>query len=288
MSAIFERTSATRSVRLADASMSTLVAPFSAFFRHWSLTRELARRDILGRYRGANFGLLWSLLSPLLILVIYSVAFGEIMKSRWQTTSGASSDFAPVLFIGIVVHGFFAECVSRSPRLMQDNVSYVKRVVFPLDVLSWATVLSALFHLAMNLVVFLLLAGFAFHDLTPTALWLPVVLLPLVVLSVAVSWTIASLGVYVRDLQQIVPVLITAMFFLSSAVIPMDAVPERFRPVFLLNPLTFFINQARDVALWGHPPNGVALAGWAVGSVAAAYVAHAWLRLTSKGFADVL
>lgn len=266
----------------------SIVAPFSAFGRHWTLTRELARRDILGRYRGANFGLLWSLLSPLLILIIYSVAFGEIMKSRWQVASGATTDFAPVLFIGILVHGFFAECLSRSPRLMQDNVSYVKRVVFPLHVLSWSVVLSALFHLAMNTVVFLLLAGLVFRDLSPLVVLLPVVLLPLVLLTVATSWFVASLGVYVRDIQQVVPVLTTAMFFLSSAVIPIEVVPSRFKWVFNANPLTFFIDQARNVALWGVQPDWAGLAGFMGAGLVLMYLAYAWLKLTSRGFSDVL
>lgn len=263
-------------------------APFDAFLRNWSLTRELARRDILGRYRGANFGLLWSLLSPLLMLAIYSLAFGEIMKSRWQTAGGGSISVAPVLFAGIIVHGFFAECLARSPKLMQENVSYVKRVVFPLDVLSWSVVLSGLFHLAMNAVIFIALAGLAFHQLSPLAVLLPVVLLPLVLMTVAVSWFAASLGVYVRDIQQVVPVLTTAMFFLSSAVVPVDGLPDPYRSIFHLNPLTFFIDQTRNVVLWGVAPDWTGLAGFLVGGLAAMYVAHGWLKLTARGFADVL
>lgn len=268
--------------------LQTMAAPFGAFSRHWSLTRELARRDILGRYRGANFGLLWSLLSPLLMLAIYSLAFGEIMKSRWQTASGESISVAPVLFAGIIVHGFFAECLSRSPKLMQENVSYVKRVVFPLDVLSWSVALASLFHLVMNLVIFVALSALAFHLVSPLALLLPVVLLPLVLLTVAVSWFTAALGVYVRDIQQVVPVLTTAMFFLSSAVVPVDGLPDRYRWVFRLNPLTFFIDQVRNVALWGVQPNWTALAAYLVAAIVTMYFAYGWLKLTGKGFADVL
>lgn len=267
---------------------AALTGPFAALGRHHGLTRELTRRDILGRYRGANFGLLWSLIGPLMMLVIYTITFGEIMQGRWQKASGATADFGIVLFIGIIVHGFFAECFARSPRLMLDNVNYVKRVVFPLHVLPWSIVLSALFHLGMNLVVFVLLNVLFFGSFSPHIVFLPLVLAPLVMLTIAVSWVVASLGVYVRDISQAVPVIATGMFFLSSAIIPLEAVPPRYRIFFELNPLTFFIDQARNVALWNTMPDWVGLAKYTLIGLLAMYLAYAWFRVTSKGFADVL
>lgn len=265
-----------------------LTGPFSALGRHRGLTRELTRRDILGRYRGAHFGLMWSLIGPLMMLAIYTVTFGEIMQGRWQQASGATAEFGIVLFIGIIVHGFFAECFARSPRLMVDNANYVKRVVFPLHVLPWSIVLSALFHLAMNVVIFVLLNALFFGSFSPLIVLLPVVLAPLVMLTIAVSWLAASLGVYIRDISQAVPVIATGMFFISSAIIPLDAVPARYRVFFELNPLTFFIEQARNVALWNTLPDWIGLAKFTVAGVVAMYLAYAWFRLTSKGFADVL
>lgn len=263
-------------------------APFSALTTHWSLTRELAKRDILGRYRGANFGLLWSLITPLLMLAIYAIAFGEILRSRWSSPTGVSSDFAPAIFLGIIVHGFFAECVGRSPRIFHEHVNYVKRVVFPLHVLSWSTALASAFHLLTSLVIFVLLAGLAFDGASALVVLLPLVLAPLFLMTVAASWFFASLGVYLRDVQQVVPVLTTAMFFLSSAIIPVDAVPEAYRWLFELNPLTFFIDQTRNVALWGELPDWRGLGIRMFVSVVLAYAAHAWLRVTSRGFPDVL
>jgi lipopolysaccharide transport system permease protein len=171
---------------------------------------------------------------------------------------------------------------------MQDNVSYVKRVVFPLHVLSWSVALSALFHLVMNTLIFLALAGLVFGGVSSLTFLLPVVIAPLILLTVAISWFLASLGVYIRDIQQVVPVLTTAMFFLSSAVIPVSAVPEKYRFLFDVNPLTFFIDQARNVALWGVPPDWNGLAAYTLASLAILYAGYAWLKLTSKGFADVL
>jgi len=262
--------------------------PFSAFTRHWDLTRELARNDILGRYRGANFGLLWSLISPFLMLVVYTLAFGGILKGRWPQAPDSNAEFSLIMFLGIIVHGFFAECFTRSPRLMLEHASYVKRVVFPLEILPWSMVLSALFHTGMNLAVFCLLSFLVYHQLSAHVVLLPLVLLPLVLLTVAMSWLMASLGVYLRDIAQVAPVVATAMFFLSSAIIPPQAVPEQYRLVFELNPLTFFIDQARAVALWGQQPDWIGLAWYAVGGLVAAILAHAWFRRTSLGFADVL
>lgn len=262
--------------------------PFSAFTVHWDLTRELARNDILGRYRGANFGLLWSLISPFLMLLVYTLAFSGILKGRWPQTSGSNAELSLIVFLGIIVHGLFAECFTRSPRLMFENANYVKRVVFPLEILPWAMVLSALFHTCTNLIVFGLLSLLVYHQLSAYVVLLPLVLLPLVLLTISVSWLMASLGVYLRDIAQVAPVLATAMFFLSSAIIPLESVPEKYQMVFELNPLTFFIDQARAVALWGQQPDWVGLAWYALGSVIAVFLTHAWFRRTSLGFADVL
>ncbi len=262
--------------------------PVDAFTTHWSLVKELTRRDILGRYRGASFGLLWSLFGPLMILAIYSLAFGQIFKSRWQQAPGEDAAFGIVLFLGIIVHGFFAECLSRAPRLMIDNANYVKRVIFPLHVLPWSVVLSALFHMAMNMLVFVVLSALVYDRASPLLFLVPVVLAPLVLLTVATTWVVASLGVYVRDINQATPVVVTALFFLSSAIVPVHTLSPRYQAIFHLNPLTFFIDQVRNVALWGRPPDWVGLAQYAVVALVAVYLAHAWFRTTSKGFADVL
>jgi len=270
------------------ALRSALAGPFTALGRHWELTRELTRRDILGRYRGANFGLMWSLIGPLMMLAIYTITFGEIMQSRWQQASGATAEFGIVLFIGIIIHGFFAECFARSPRLMLDNANYVKRVVFPLQVLPWSVVLSALFHMGMNLVVFVVLNALFFGSFSPHIVLLPLVLAPLVMLTIAVCWLVTSLGVYVRDISQAVPVIATGLFFISSAIIPLQVVPPRYRIFFEFNPLTFFIDQARNVALWNTMPDWAGLLKYAIIGLLGMYLAFAWFRVTSKGFADVL
>ncbi len=263
-------------------------APFDVFGRHRDLTRELTRRDILGRYRGADFGLLWALVAPLLMLVVYTVAFGKILGARWNQASGDTAAFGMVLFVGILTHGFFAECLTRSPRLMIENANYVKRVVFPLHVLPWSVVLAALFHMCMNLVVFVLLNLVVFGEFSPRIVLVPFVIVPLVLMTVAVSWVFASLGVFVRDISQATPVIATAMLFLSSAIVPVDTLPAHYQTIFHLNPLTFFIDQMRDVALWNRSPDWRGLLVATGAGLVAVHLAHAWFRRTSRSFADVL
>lgn len=273
---------------LAGGRLARVLAPFSALGRYRHLTRTLALRDVVGRYRGATFGMFWSLLGPLLMLVIYTVAFGEILGSRWKQASGAEAPFGVVLFLGIMVHGFFAECLGRAPRLMVDNTNYVKRVVFPLHILPWMAMLSAGFHFMANLAVFAVLATILAGTFSPLIVLVPVVMAPLALLAVAAGWVVSSLGVYLRDLSQAMPVVVTALLFLSSAIVPVDVLPDHYRIVFELNPLTFFIDQVREVALWGRWPDWAGLAWRAAVSVVLLYASYAWFRAASRGFADVL
>lgn len=265
-----------------------LAAPVSALLEHGNLTRELAQRDILGRYRGASFGLMWSLLGPLLMLVIYTIAFGKILGARWNQVSGDTAAFGMVLFLGILTHGFFAECLTRAPRLMVENANYVKRVVFPLHVLPWSVMLAALFHMLMNIVVFVVLNLVLFGKFSAHIVFAPLVILPLVLVTISVTLVFASLGVFIRDINQATPVIATAMLFLSSAIVPVDTLPPHYQRIFHLNPLTFFIDQMREVALWGRFPDWGGLAVATATGVLLLFLSHAWFQRTSKGFADVL
>ncbi|HET7331041.1 MAG TPA: ABC transporter permease, partial [Dyella sp.] len=219
--------------------LRSLFEPFKALTSRRTLTFELTKRDILGRYRGASFGLFWSLLSPFLMLLIYTFAFGFVFKSKWPHEAGGDHPYAIILYMGLIVHGFFAECLTRSPMLITSNTNLVKRVVFPLEILPWSIMLSALFHVGMNLLVFAVLRMALEHNLCLGMLWLPVVFIPLLPLALGVCWFFSSFGVYLRDVSQITGVLSTAMLFVSSAMIPVNSLPSNYRWVFDINPLTF-------------------------------------------------
>ncbi len=269
-------------------SAFSMAGPFDAWLHHRSLTLEMAKRDILGRYRGASFGLLWSLLSPFFMLLIYTLAFGYLLKSRWPGTSGNIADFAMLLSVGLIVHGFFAECLNRAPQLIVSNSNLVKRIVFPLQVLPWTMVLSALFHAFANFLVYVGLNLALRGEMVPTLPLLPLVMLPLAMAALGVGWLLASLSVFLRDIGQVTGLLATAMLFLSSAIVPVDTLPEHYQWVFRLNPLTFIIDQAREVAFWGRMPDWAGLGLYAVGATLFAYLGYAVFQKTRRGFADVL
>lgn len=263
-------------------------SPFAALIRNKSLVWELTKREILGRYRGASFGMAWSVISPFLMLAVYAFAFGTVLKSRWPQQAGGDHSYAVILFVGLIVHGFFAECVSRASTLVVGNSNFVKRVVFPLDILPWPIIFSALFHALLNALVLIFLMLVMEHRLHPTLILLPLILIPLALFTVGVSWLLASLGVYFRDINQIMPVIVTAMLFLSSAIVPVSILSPRMQTLFYLNPLTFFIDEARVVVLTGGLPDWTALAIATLGGLLVAWLGHAWFMATRRGFADVL
>lgn len=266
----------------------TLTGPFAAWLQYRSLTIELTRRDILGRYRGASFGLLWSLISPFLMLGVYTMAFGYILKSRWPGTTGNTADFAMLLFLGLITHGLFAECLTRAPMLIAGNTNLVKKIVFPLDVLPWTVVLSASFHAATNTVVFVLLNLLLRGEFHATVLLVPLVLAPLALMLIGVVLAVSALSVFLRDIGQVTGVAATAMLFLSSAIIPVQTLPERYQRMFVLNPLTFIIDQVREVAFWGRLPNWPGLLLYMLIALLIAYLGFAIFQKTRRGFADVL
>lgn len=262
--------------------------PIRPWLQHRSLILELAKREILGRYRGAGFGLVWSLLSPFLMLGVYTLAFGYILKSRWPGATGNTADYALLLFLGLVTHGFFAECMTRSPGLITGSTNLVKKIVFPLEVLPWTLMLSALFHALANTLVYVVLNIALRGDLPPTLPLLPLVLMPLALVALGTAALLSSLSVFLRDIGQVVGVLSTAMLFLSSAIVPVDTLPVEYQGIFRANPLTFIIDQVREVAFWGRAPDWRGLLEYLLGALLFAWGAHAVFQKIRRGFADVL
>ena len=258
-----------------------------AMWRHRALILRLVGREVAGRYRGSMLGVGWALVHPLLLLGAYAFAFGAVLRVRWPGAAGGA-DFALNLFAGMIVHGMFAECANRAPGLVLENVSYVKKVVFPLEILPLAATLSALFHAMVSLGALLAFWMWAHGLPRPTALWLPVVWLPLAMLSLGASWFLASLGAYLRDVGQLVGVATTALLFLSPVFYPASSLPPWARDWMHANPLAAIITQTRAVLLRGEAPDwGAWGVSMAIG-MAAAWLGHAWFCKTRRGFADVL
>jgi lipopolysaccharide transport system permease protein len=260
-----------------------------SLWRNRQLILQLTKREVLGRYRGSLMGLAWSFFNPLLMLVVYTFVFSVVFSARWGTGQPTSrTQFALVLFVGVIVHGLIAESINKAPGLILGNASYVKRVVFPLEILPWVVLGSALFHAVISLAI-LLLAQLVFNGGIPlTALWLPLVLLPIVPMTMGFAWMLAATGVFIRDIAQLTGIITTVMMFMAPVFYPISALPEQYRKWLYLNPITFIIEQARSVLFAGLQPDWAGLAGYSVVAVLVAGAGFWWFQMTRKGFADVV
>ncbi len=272
------------------AQLTSLLALVRTLWNNRQLIIQMIKREVVGRYKGSIFGLAWSFFNPVLMLVVYTFVFSEIFQSRWGGVGGDDSktQFAVVLFVGMIVLNLFSDVINRAPGLILSNVNYVKKVVFPIEVLPIVTMGAALFHSFISLGV--LLAAFALFNgyLHWTAVFIPLVFLPIVILTLGLSWLLASLGVFLRDVGQTIGIITTVFMVFSPVFYPITAVPERFRPFIMANPLTFIIEQAREVLIWGHLPNWMGLGIYTIAATMVIWLGFAWFQKTRKGFADVL
>lgn len=270
-----------------DSSASP-ISLVRSFVTNRLLIWQLAKREVISRYRGSMFGLAWSFFNPLLMLAVYTFVFSVVFRARWGAETSSHGDFAIILFVGIIVHGVFAECVNRAPGLILNNASYVKRVVFPLETLPWVAMGATLFHSIISILVLLIAQLLVKGGIPVTALWLPIVIAPLVIATMGVSWLLAAFGVYLRDIGQVTGILTTVMLFMAPVLYPVQALPENIRPWIYLNPLTFIIEQSREVLLWGNAPDFVGLGKYTLGALLAAWIGYAAFQKMRRGFADVL
>ena len=260
-----------------------------SLWRNRQLIIQMIKREVVGRYKGSVMGLTWSFFNPVFMLTVYTFVFSVIFKSRWGGNGDESKmQFAVVLFVGMIVHGLFAEVLNRAPSLILSNVNYVKKVVFPLEILPVIAMGASLFHSVISFGV--LLAAFViFNGYLPwTVLYIPIVLLPLIMLTIGLAWILASLGVFLRDVGQTIGIITTVMMFLSPVFFPVSAMPIEFRPWLMANPLTFMIEQARAVLIWGQQPDWIGLGIYTGVALVVAWAGFALFQKTRKGFSDVL
>lgn len=260
------------------------------WFGHRELITQMTKREIAGRYRGSYAGVVWSLLTPVFMLLVYTFVFSVVFKARWGAQSGeeAKGMFAVVLFSGMIVHAFFSEVITRASMQIVGHSNFVKKVVFPLEILPVVCVNSALFNMLISLAVLIVAIFILAPAVHWTMLYFPLVIWPFVIFALGCAWILASLGVFVRDIGQVTAMLSMVLMFLSPIFYPVTAVPESFQFWMQLNPLTFIVEEVRKVMIWGSSPDW---AGWAIYMAAAhsfALVAYFWFQKTKKGFADVL
>lgn len=262
--------------------------PFLTLWRHRGLIHRLARRELAARYRGSMLGLFWSVLTPFLMLAVYTFVFSSVFQTRWSSTSQNTGEYALFLFAGLTLFNILADNVNRAPGLILENTAYIKTVIFPLEVMPVVTVASALVSAGINLLVLMLFYGPVLGAPPVTALLAPLVLVPFCLLVLGLCWFLSAAGVFLRDIKQFIAVLTTLLMFLSPIFYPAAAVPESLRPLLGLNPLAPLLEMWRACLFTGTAPDMLAFAkalavGWGV-----AWAGHAWFIKTRKAFADVV
>jgi lipopolysaccharide transport system permease protein len=257
--------------------------------RHGTLIQQFIKRDVLGRYRGAFLGIFWSLLRPLCQLAVFSVVFGYIFQSRWgHDPNESKADFTMALFCGLIVFEFIGECLGRAPTLVLANTNYVTKVVFPLEILPVSVVGAALVHLAVSSTL-LCLAFFLVHgSLHLTVICMPLMVIPLIFLALGVTWLFASLGVFIRDINSFVPVLIMILMYASAIFYPISRVPPVLLPVVLHNPVAVLVDNMRNVFMWGTPLNWGQYGSITLECIIIMLIGYAFFMRTKNAFADVL
>jgi len=259
-----------------------------SMWRNRYLIKKSVQREVSGRYRGSALGILWSFFNPLFMLTIYTFVFSVAFKARWPGGSDSKTEFALILYSGLLVFNLFSECFNRSPGLILGNVQFVKKVVFPLETLPVITLGSALYHTAINFSVWLLAHVILFGAPHATTVLFPVVIFPLLMFILGISWWLSSIGVYLRDISQFTGIVTTATLFLSPIFYSADKLPPNIRIILHLNPLSGVIEQTRNVLLWGKLPDLTVLIVQYLCASIICYLGFVWFQKTRKGFADVL
>lgn len=263
-----------------------LIAPLAVLLQNRSLYTRLVSRDVALRYKGSMLGVVWSMINPLALLAVFSFVFGVVMRARWS--GNGSVNFSLLIYSGLVLFILLSDVINKAPLLIIQNGNYVKKVVFPLEILPAVAVGSALVNLVLALLI--LLAGQLWFGggVTWTWLLLPVVLVPFVMMNLGVVFFLSSLGVYLRDIAQLTGIIVMVLMYMSPILYPASMVPEEYRPWLSLNPLTIPVIALREITLYGQLPDWADLGVYALVSYAVLIAGFWWFQRTKNGFADVI
>lgn len=270
--------------KIAFGDIAKLIIPW----QHRHLIQAIVMREIDSRYRNSVMGWLWSIISPFFTLMVYTLVFKNVFSVKWLGGNGSSFEFAILIFIGMTVFGLFSECVTRAPALITSTPNYVKKIVFPLEILPWTSLGVAVFHMGISLLVLL-----AFYSLVIglphwTVILYPVILLPLILMTAGLSWIFSAIGVYFRDAGHIIGALLLPLMFLTPIFYPTSTLPAELKGLIELNPLAQVIENARMVLYWGKTPDAMPLLASTLASGLFAFLGLCFFQKSREGFADVL
>ncbi len=284
--------STTRIISPRRDSVVEYASPITMLRNLWArkeLIYQFTTREIVQRYKGSYLGLAWSFVTPLALLLVYTFVFSVIFRARWPgMDTGSHAEFALALFVGLIAFTIFSETTLAAPRLIVKNPNYVKKVVFPLEILVVSTLGAAAVHSLFSLVI--LLAGelLVLGGIPWTIIFLPLMYLPLLLLCLGLGWFFASLGVFIRDISHLLGVVVQMLFFLTPIFYPLEAIPFPYRYLIYLNPLTFIVNHFRRVALFGQMPDWPEFAVITLLTAGVCMGGYIWFMKSKKTFADVV
>jgi len=270
-----------------------IIYPINSMRKNRELLVQLVKRNLAGRYKGTTLGIAWNFLQPLILLLVYTYAFGLLFHSQWiQTSAGNLADmkfsYAVVVFCGMTVFNMFSDVVAMAPNLFVSNPNYIKKIIFPLEILPIAQVITSIIS---NLIWFFILfigAVLFSNSLSWTMLLLPVVLFPYVLMLTGISFVLASLGVFFRDLAQVCMLITQIMYLMTPIFYSAEMVPDNLKFVLVINPLAWFVNETRNIFIFKQLPDFGGIATWLAISLLIFYLGFCCLRKTERGFADVL
>lgn len=259
-----------------------------SFWRNRQLILQFVKRDISSRYKGSYLGKIWTILTPLVMLAIYTFVFSVVFQAKWNINTDNKLNFAFIIFSGMIAFNIFSDVVLRAPNLIISNANFVKKIVFPLEILVIVAVGSSLFLAGINVLI-LVLGQFMLNGVIHwTVIFFPLVLLPLVLISLGLGWFLASLGTYYRDISHIIGLIVSALMFMSPIFYPVSNIPENLQGIYTLNPISHIVEDMRRVLVFGQMPNW----GWiTVGSIIGlvmSFLGLKWFNKTRGGFSDVL
>lgn len=267
------------------------VNPIKLIRNYWHnkmLIKQLVKREIYGKFQGTYLGFIWVALEPLLMLVVYTFVFRVIFNRQWSSENESTLEFSTILFSGLLIFNFFRETVNSAPRLILKNANYVKKVVFPLEVLPLVSVLTGLYHLCVSVIILMVINIAVYDHINVAFLYGPIILLPYIITVFGISLFLASTGVFLRDIAQIIGMVVMTTLFLSAIFYPIESVPEKYQIWFYFNPVAFTVDQFRRAIVWGHAPEWSWLALYYPVSIVVSWFGLLWFQKTRKGFADVL
>ncbi|MFC5420131.1 ABC transporter permease [Bosea eneae] len=266
----------------------TPLTPFSVIWNNKHLLRRLVSQEVQSRYRGSLLGVVWSVLVPLSQLLVFTFIFTSVIPSRWGSNSGNVGEFSLNLFVGLIVYGLFSEALGRAPMLLLENPSYLKKVVFPVELLGVSALILALVNALISLVILLVFQFASTGAISVTVIALPLVIIPFVLLLCGLIWFLCATGVYVRDLRYAIGPILSLFMFLSPVFYPASSLPSEFAWIFALNPLVPAIEQVRAIVLYGQwPTMRSILEMWTIGLISI-WLGYLWFSGTRRGFADVV